>query len=457
MNNKTLRKMVGIGLMLTLTSCLPVSKEEQTQIASSSTGTLYKPLAVSYHRTCVMSQVGALKCWGLQDSGELGIGTTVALGHNVGDMGSNLVAANMGTGRSVKAIGMGDSHACAILDNDKVKCWGYNGNGELGQGDTANRGDQAGQMGDNLPYVDLGTGRTAKQISAGGSHTCVILDNNKMKCWGYNNDGELGIETMASMGDQAGEMGDNLPYVMLGTGRTAKVISSAGHNTCAILDNDKVKCWGHNGFGQLGLGHNTGVTHNTGGMGDNLPYIDLGTGRTAKTITTAGFFSCAVLDNDKTKCWGRNNYGQLGQGDTNDRGDQANEMGDNLDYIDLGTNDKAESLSTFYDHVCAVLTTGGLKCWGYNNVGQLGLGDTNNRGDQSGEMGNSLPAISLGTGKTAKAVAAGHAHTCAILNDYSVKCWGSGWTGGLGNESNGTIGDQANQMGDNLAAVNTGF
>lgn len=456
MKLNTLIKILGIAAMLSLTSCLTVSQEEQTQIASSSTGTLYKPLATSYHRTCVMSQQGALKCWGHNDEGELGLGHTTAMGRNSGDMAS-LVAIDLGTGRSVKSVAMGDYHTCAILDNNKVKCWGWNGEGQLGAGDTATRGDQAGQMGNNLPYVDLGTGRTAKAITAGGDHTCVILDNDKLKCWGYNTDGELGYENTNNYGDQAGEMGDNLPYVNLGTGRTPKVISAAGHNTCALLDNGKVKCWGHNGFGQLGMGHNSGVTHIAGAMGDNLPYVDLGTGRTAKTITTAGFFSCAVLDNDKAKCWGRNNYGQLGLGDSNDRGDQSGEMGDNLPYISLGTNMKPESLSTFYDHVCAVLTNGSLKCWGYNGAGQLGLGDSTDRGSSSSQMGDNLTAISLGTGRTAKAVAAGHAHTCVIMDNYDVKCWGNGWLGALGYDNGNSIGNQANQMGNNLSAVATGY
>lgn len=454
MNTKFL-KVVGIGLLLTLASCFS-SDYDVTRDGSSSTGTLYKPIATSYHRTCVMSQQGALKCWGHNDEGELGIGTTTAMGRNTGDMAS-LQPIDLGTGRTVKAVAMGDYHTCAILDNNKVKCWGWNGDGELGYEDTMTRGDAPNQMGDNLPYVDLGTGHTAKAISAGGSHTCVILDNDKLKCWGYNTDGELGYENMSSTGNAPGEMGDNLPYVNLGTGRTVKIISAAGHNTCAVLDNNKVKCWGHNGFGQLGMGHSSGVGHNSGDMGDNLPYVDLGTGRTAQTITTAGFFSCAILDNDKLKCWGRNNYGQLGLEDTDNRGDDPSEMGDNLPYVNLGTGAKLESASTFYDHVCAVLKTGALKCWGYNDVGRLGLGDTVDRGGNPGDMGDGLTEVSLGTGRKAKAVASGHANTCVILDNYTVKCWGNGWLGALGYDNGNSIGNFPNQMGDNLPAVATGY
>ncbi|NDA77286.1 MAG: hypothetical protein EBY07_05690, partial [Actinobacteria bacterium] len=142
-------------------------------------------------------------------------------------MGDNLPTVNLGTGRTATAVSVGGVHVCAILDNSSVKCWGYNGGsspqngGELGLGDTANRGDGPNEMGDNLPTVDLGTGRTAISISAGAAHTCVVLDNNKVKCWGLNFAGQLGLGDTANRGDAANEMGDNLPTVDLGTGRTA--------------------------------------------------------------------------------------------------------------------------------------------------------------------------------------------------------------------------------------------
>jgi len=144
---------------------------------------------------------------------------------------------------------------CKILsNNNKLKCWGYNGNGQLGYGDTINRGDGPNEMGDNLPYVDVGTGRTVKQISSGGSATCAILDNDKLKCWGSNYAGALGYGDTNNRGDGPNEMGDNLQYVDVGTGRTVKQISLTHAATCAILDNDKVKCWGWNIGGGLGYG-----------------------------------------------------------------------------------------------------------------------------------------------------------------------------------------------------------
>ena len=111
------------------------------------------------------------------------------------------------------------SHNCAVLDDDSVKCWGYNYNGQLGLGDKNTRGDDWNGMGDNLPAVNLGTGRMAKAISAGGSHTCAVLDDSFVKCWGRN-EGRLGIGYLNNRGDDPYEMGDKLPLVGFGTGRT---------------------------------------------------------------------------------------------------------------------------------------------------------------------------------------------------------------------------------------------
>lgn len=111
-----------------------------------------------------------------------------------------------------------------------------------------------------------------------------------------------------------------------------------GSHTCAVLDNDSVKCWGDNGVGQLGLGDQITRSDNADEVGDALPVVNLGTGRTAKDITANERDTCALLDNNSLKCWGFNRFGQLGLGDTSDRGDDPNEMGDALPTVDLGSD-----------------------------------------------------------------------------------------------------------------------
>ena len=419
------------------------------------TGRTAKAISAGGYRTCAILDDDSVKCWGYNGGGELGLGDTANRGGAANEMGDKLPKVDLGTGRTAKAISLSVHHACAILDDDSVKCWGYNAYGQLGLGDKNVRGDEANEMGDKLPKVDLGTGRTAKAISAGGAHTCAILDDNSVKCWGANAEGELGLGDLNVRGDNANEMGDKLPKVDLGTGRTAKALSSRGYHTCAILDDNSVKCWGFNERGQLGVGD----TNDRGGalnkMGDNLPKVSLGTGRTAKAISAGYDHTCAVLDDDSVKCWGENLSGELGLGDMHDRGGAANEMGDNLPKVSLGTGRTVKAISAEHLHTCVVLDDDSVKCWGENLFGALGLGDTTNRGVNGNEMGDSLLKADLGTGRTAKAIASS-GHTCVVLDDDSVKCWGENFYGQLGLGDKNARGDNANEMGDNLPKVDLG-
>jgi len=120
---------------------------------------------------------------------------------------------NLGTDRTAAAIAAGNFHTCAILDNSSIKCWGFNASGQLGQGDTSTV--DGGDLGDSLPAVDLGHGRTARAITAGDNHTCVVLDNTSVKCWGSNTAGQLGLGDTNNLGDNSSEMGDNLPVISL--------------------------------------------------------------------------------------------------------------------------------------------------------------------------------------------------------------------------------------------------
>jgi alpha-tubulin suppressor-like RCC1 family protein len=366
-------------------------------------------------------------------------------------MGTNLPAVSLGTGRTALAIAPGSDHTCALLDNRQVKCWGLNTSGQLGLGDTSNRGDAAGEMGDSLPTVSLGTGRTAKAIASGGEHSCALLDNGTVKCWGHNTYGNLGLGDTAHRGDAAGEMGDSLPTISLGTGRTATQLTAGYRHTCALLDNAQVKCWGYNLYGQLGLGDANHRGDASSEMGDSLPTASLGAGRSAQAIVSGSYHTCALLDTNRAKCWGYNVYGQLGLGDTSNRGDGASEMGDSLPLIDLGTGRTVLTLSASSRRTCAVLDNYTAKCWGQNTYGDLGLGDTAHRGDGASEMGDNLPAISIGTGRSFSAIAAGANHNCARLDDGRSKCWGYNGYGDLGLGDTSSRGDAAGEMGDSLS------
>ena len=386
-----------------------------------------------------------MKCWGANASGQLGLGDTVDRGRDPNDMGDNLPSVDLGTGRTAVQIATGNDHSCAVLDDGSVKCWGLNASGQLGQSDMSNNlGDAAGEMGDSLPTVDLGTGHTAVRITAGWRHSCAILDDGSVKCWGNNLFGQLG--------------GGN---VNLGSGRTAVEISAGDAHTCALLNDASVKCWGDNSYGQLGQGD--ALAHS------GAVALDLGSGRTVLQVAAGTIYGCALLDNYEVKCWGGNNFGQLGVGDTANRGDDAGEMGDNLPAVDLGSSRTATQIAAGHEHTCAILDNATVKCWGYNIFGELGLGDSAYRGDGAGEMGDSLSAVDLGSGHTALQIVVGKSdyildstvgtHSCAILDDNTLKCWGSNAFGQLGfiDAFNDTaIGNNPGEMGDNLPPVNLG-
>jgi len=223
-----------------------------------------------------------------------------------------------------------------VLDNGKLKCWGEAAAGQLGSGDRENRGDQPGEMGDKLPEVNLGAGRTAVSVAAGGQATCVILDTGGVKCFGESHFG-IGYGTRDGVGTLPGQMGDNLPEVDL-CKPTAKAVELAAgdHHMCARFDDGSVKCWGHNGMAQLGLGDTTSRGDDSGEMGCALPEVQL-CGRSAVQIGAGVMHTCAVLDDGSLRCWGQNDRGQAGvQPKGGLIGGAPGEMGCGLQPIDLG-------------------------------------------------------------------------------------------------------------------------
>ncbi|AKT37187.1 uncharacterized protein CMC5_013170 [Chondromyces crocatus] len=403
--------------------------------------------------TCALLGDGTVKCWGANTAGRLGLGDTAHRGDGAGEMGASLPAVDLGTGELAVAIAAGGSHTCALLAGGSIKCWGSNSFGELGLGDTAHRGDEPGEMGDALPAVDLGTGRTATALTVGYRHACALLDDGSVKCWGSGQNGRLGLGDTASRGNGNGQMGDLLPTVDLGTGRTAKAISAGAFHTCVVLDDDSVKCWGVNSRGQLGLGDMLLRGDEPGEMGNALPVVALGAGRTAKAITTGYEHTCALLDDDRVKCWGNGFNGRLGQGDQEHRGDGPGEMGNALPAVDLGTGLTARSIRAGEFHTCALLSNATVKCWGMGTYGQLGLGDNAHRGDAAGEMGDALPAVDLGAGFSIAAVHVGAQHSCARSQTATVKCWGHGGQGRLGQGNTANRGKAAGEMGDQLPVI----
>jgi alpha-tubulin suppressor-like RCC1 family protein len=414
-------------------------------------------ITAGYGHTCALLAYGPVKCWGFNTNGQLGQGDTDYRGDNPGEVVPG--KPNVPLSNSLQPIaptgGNAAFHLCALLTGGVVKCWGLGKSGQLGLGDTSDRGSTPGSMGDTLPFVDLGPGVVVAELALGGAHTCARFLDGRVKCWGDNAFGQLGLGDKTSRGGTSGSMGSALPFVDLGTGAKALSIAAGPHHTCVRLDTNKMKCWGDNQDGQLGLGDRTNRGDAPNEMGDALPTVDVGSGRTVRAMSLGSGITCALLDAARVKCWGVNPSGQLGLGlDPGAAfGGTPGTMGDALPYVDLGTNQTVDAISAGANHVCALVTTGQVKCWGSNYWGQLGIGSRANRGVTPIEMGDALPFVSLGTGRRVRNVVSGVAHVCALLDDGGIKCWGYNSFGQLGVGDAKDRGVAPWQMGDSLPYV----
>ncbi len=399
--------------------------------------------------TCARVHNNHLKCFGSNGAGQLGVGDTDSRGDEAGEMGDALSPIDVGLGHNVLLADPGDEHICVVLDDNNVKCWGDNSRGQLGLEVADDQGDEAGEMGDELGWVTVGG---ADGIAAGGGHSCARMLAGGVKCWGANDQGQLGLGHDSDLGGALGDM-QNVDEVQLGTGRTATAVVAGTAHSCALLDNSTVKCWGANQLGQLGQEHTDPLGDGAGEMGDALLAVDLGTGRTATAIGAAGDHTCALLDNSQVKCWGDNTRGQLGTGDTVNHGAVANSMGDALLHVDLGTGRTVQAIAIGGAHGCALTDNDRVKCWGANGHGQLGLGDQVDRGQATGELGDALGFVDLGAQHTVVSIGAGSHHSCAVLDDGTVRCWGRNGSGELGLGDALDRGVNLGQLGDALSLV----
>jgi alpha-tubulin suppressor-like RCC1 family protein len=385
---------------------------------------------------CVVESA-VLRCWGNGTLGRLGYGSQLSIGDD--ELPSTAGPVGFGGGRTATAVSVGSGHACAIVDDGTVRCWGTGSSGRLGYGNTANVG--AGGVTQTVAAagaVDLGGGRTATAISAGGLHTCAILDDGTVRCWGSNASGQLGYDDTTTVGDD--ELPSTAGPVDFGGGRTAVAISAGTSHTCAILDDGTVRCWGSNASGQLGYGTTANVGNGIGTDVADAGPVDLGAGRTATAISAGGLHTCAILDDGTVRCWGANASGQLGYGTTANVGDD--ELPTAAGPVDLGGGRTAVAISAGTSHTCAILDDGTVRCWGAGANGRLGYGSTDAVGDGVGLTVADAGPVDLGTDRTALAISAGLASTCARLDTGDVRCWGSDGNGRLG------YGSPAEDIGD---------
>jgi len=330
----------------------------------------------------------------------------------------------------LKRIVSGTAHTCVLTGQNQVRCWGDNQFGQLGYGDAIDVGDASNRLPFTAGDVPLPSDPTThlpldpvQQLVAGHNHTCALLGSGLIYCWGDNRFGQLGYNRTDNLGD--GEPVTSFGYVTVG--ELATRIAAGGDHTCAILQSGTLRCWGRNDFGQLGHG-------NTANIGDNETVfsagnVDLGARVTVKDLALGDSHTCALLTTGAVRCWGRAGEGQLGYGNTNNLGD--NEPIDTLPNVSLTGTVRKLVAGAF--HTCALTFAGTLRCWGRGSEGQLGqsFSSDSNWGNATNELPSTLPS-DIVTGAQVTDVAAGDFHTCALSSDGQLKCWGRGESGQLG-------------------------
>lgn len=384
--------------------------------------------------SCAIVNDGTVRCWGLASSGRLGYGNVTDIGDT--ETPASAGAVDLGPGRTARSIATGKLHACAILDNGTVRCWGDNLFGQLGYPGGQDIGD--GELPSAAGPVDLGPGRTARAIAAGEVHTCAILDDGNVRCWGNNSDGQLGYPGFQAVGDN--ESPATVGPVDLGPARTARAITAGGtlgSHTCAILDDSTLRCWGYGPEGQLGNG--TGATVGDDETPGSRPPVALGVGRTARAVSAGYSHTCVILDDGNVRCFGKDFGGELGIPSSVNIGDT--EPPDSVPVVNLGPGRTATAISAggaggdFLGHTCAILDDGTVRCWGFGLYGQLGYAATANI------TGSPTGAVNIGSGRTARAIATGTNHTCVLMDTGALRCWGENSAGQLGHLGTTNIGD----------------
>lgn len=339
----------------------------------------------------------------------------------------------------ITQVASGPQHSCRV-EAGWVHCWGRGDGYQIGNGSNVSQSaPQQALVGVGSPLGMM------SHVSLGSDFSCGLNVVGSVKCWGSGTSGQIGNGSNTTQ-----------PYAsttVTGLSNVIKIAAGYQH-TCAILStNGNVKCWGNGSSGALGNGTSTiqstpvFVTLQSDSS-DLSSVISLASGGSSASTS----FSCAVRSEGSVYCWGSGSSGQLGQNNTASYNRAVPVLGFGPG-AQLAINVVAGGTSA-----CALTQHGNIMCWGNNSTGNLGRGDTTAIGTSSTAPNRmqDIMAVDLGTGRTAKFIASGIGHVCAVLDNDTLKCWGEGTYGKLGSGNVANIGDGPSEMGDNLAAVSQG-
>jgi alpha-tubulin suppressor-like RCC1 family protein len=300
-------------------------------------GLLYTQLCAGERHSCGLRPDGRIDCWGGNAKGQLGLDDRISRDEPTSLRPSVSV--------DFKALACGGNVSCAVGKDEQLYCWGDNLEGQGGQNDPPNSPDLLVPM-----RVDIEPG--IAQVTVGQGHVCALTNAGTLYCWGRNNHGQLGLGAEAAgQVRKPTQQPGGASYLSVGAGQM---------HSCAVRKDRRLFCWGWRAEGRLGLG--------PGGSGDLPEPSQVGSLADYQSVQANWFHSCALRASGVLSCWGRNEEGQLGLGDTELREEPANVSG--LDAV--------TALAVGHFHTCA-LRAGAVYCWGENKEGQLGLGNVDRR------------------------------------------------------------------------------
>ena len=334
---------------------------------------------------------GSAKCWGVNGysdrsgsgSGLLGIGQSYA---QIAESPVPLTVSGLTVGVQAISTGNGSHHSCAVV-NGGVMCWGANSSGQIGNGTTTDA---------NAPTQVAGLTSGVQGVASGLAFSCAIA-NGELYCWGSNDSGQLGVDPSTN--------GTSLSPVKVPLSGNIQAIATGNSHMCALVSGS-VWCWGSNAAGELG--------NNSSATNSYVRVQPVGLAANVQAIAAGDYFTCA-LSAGSLSCWGRNTFGQLGDGTIVDHPAPVAVQG-----LSIGV----QAVATGSQHTCAVVN-GAAWCWGYNHYGALGDNTTTDRAS---------PVSVQGLTSGVQSITAGSAHTCA-LTSAGAKCWGFNGSGELGNNS----------------------
>jgi alpha-tubulin suppressor-like RCC1 family protein len=349
--------------------------------ASAASAATVTSVAAGYDHTCALTSSGGVRCWGVNDDGQLGDGTTT----------TSLSPVNVsGLTSGVVGVSAGLHYSCALTSLGGVRCWGKGSNGQLGDG--------AGTR-SSVPVTPVGLSSDVRSVSVGNAHVCALMRDATVRCWGSNGQGQLGDGTRTS---------SLVPQTVPGLTGVVQ-LATGGVHTCVLTGTGGVKCWGYDAYGQVGNG-----TAAPAPEGDVLWPADVVGLSGVASIAVGGYHSCAMLADGTAECWGQNIGGEIGDGTKVNRTAPVPVVAPAGGFTTLVLGS--------YD-TCAVTSQGGAMCWGEGNLGQIGDGASVDR-----TVPTDLPGASSGTA----ALAVGRAHACRVDSSGLLTCWGWNQAGQVG-------------------------